>query len=161
VYSFLGDNPVDVDSIVRYFSWKPEWYTRNLIYKDDRFEMMAICWEPGHISKIHNHSEQKCWMTVPVGKLWGQNFAVEELDESRGHCKLRETDRFTLSDCESASVELEEPVHQVGNDAEWNERAVSVHIYSRPFDKCLSYCTKTHTFEEVVLSYDSIGGKPC
>ena len=46
VYSFLGDNPVDVDSIVRYFSWKPEWYTRNLIYKDARFEMMAICWEP-------------------------------------------------------------------------------------------------------------------
>ena len=161
VYSFLGDNPVDVDSIVRYFSWKPEWYTRNLIYKDARFEMMAICWEPGHISKIHNHSEQKCWMTVPIGKLWGQNFAVEELDESRGHCKLRETDRFTLSDCRSASVELEEPVHQVGNAAEWNERAVSVHIYSRPFDTCLSYCTETHTFKEVQLSYDSIGGKPC
>ncbi|HTH51165.1 MAG TPA: cysteine dioxygenase family protein [Pyrinomonadaceae bacterium] len=161
VYDFLGQNPVEVDSILRYFTWKPEWYTRNLIYRDDRFEMMAICWEPGHESRIHNHSEQKCWMTVPVGKLWGQNFAVEEIDESRGYCRLRETDTFTLAECQSASVELEEPVHQVGNSAEWNERAVSVHIYSRPYDRCLSYCRDTHTFKEVVLTYDSIAGKPC
>jgi len=161
VYKFLGENPVEVDSIVKYFHFKPEWYTRNLIYKDDRFELMAICWDVGQVSRIHNHSEQKCWMTVPVGKLWGQNFAVEEIDESRGHCKLRETDRFILADCQPASVELEEPVHQVGNSAEWNERTVSLHIYSKPYDRCLSYCRDTHTFKEVTLKYDSIGGKPC
>src|SRR5436305_1157718 len=115
VYSFLGDHPVEVDTIANFFTWNPEWYTRNLIFKDDRFEMMAICWEIGQVSRIHNHSEQKCWMTVPVGKLWGQNFAVEEMDEDRGYCKLRETDRFTLADSQSASVELEEPIHQIGN----------------------------------------------
>ena len=161
VYDFLGENPVDVDSIVKYFHFRPEWYTRNLIYKDDRFELMAICWDIGQVSRIHNHSEQKCWMTVPVGKLWGQNFAVEEIDESRGHCKLRETDRFILADCQPASVELEEPVHQVGNSAEWEERAVSLHIYSKPYDRCISYCRDTHTFREVTLKYDSIDGKPC
>jgi len=161
VYKFLGENPVEVDSIVRYFHFNPEWYTRNLIYKDDRFELMAICWEIGQVSRVHNHSEQKCWMTVPVGKLWGQNFAVEEMDESRGYCKLRETDRFTLADCQSASVELEEPIHQVGNSAEWEERAVSLHIYSKPYDRCLSYCRDTHTVREVTLKYDSIGGRPC
>lgn len=161
VYSFLAEHPVDVDSIVKYFSWNPDWYTRNLIYKDDRFELMAICWEIGQVSRIHNHSEQKCWMTVPVGKLWGQNFAVDEIDEARSYCKLRETDRFALADCQSATVELEEPIHQVGNSAEWNERAVSLHIYSRPYDRCLSYCRDTHTIREVTLKYDSIGGKPC
>jgi hypothetical protein len=100
-------------------------------------------------------------MTVPVGKLWGQNFAVDEINESRGYCKLRETDRFTLVDCQSASVELEEPIHQVGNSAEWKERAVSLHIYSKPYDRCLSYCRETDTFKEVLLTYDSIDGKPC
>ena len=44
VYQFLADHPVEVDSIVKYFHWSPNFYTRNLIYKDDRFEMMAICW---------------------------------------------------------------------------------------------------------------------
>ena len=161
VYEFLGDNPVDVDSISRYFFWRPECYTRNLIYKDDRFEMMAICWDRGQQSQVHNHADQKCWMMVPVGRLRGQNFAVDEYDEAMSYCKLRETDAFELSDCLAAKVELEEPIHQILNLPEYNERAVSLHIYSRPFDTCLSYCRDTHTFKEVSLSYTSIDGKLC
>ena len=161
VYQYLGDNPVDVDSIVKYFHWSQNFYTRNLIYKDDRFEMMAICWERGQVSRIHNHSDQKCWMTVPVGRLRGQNFSVAEIDESSGHCKLVETDAFELADCLAAKVELEEPVHQILNLAEYEQWAVSIHIYSKPYDRCLSYCRDTDTFKEVPLFYTSIGGKLC
>ncbi len=161
VYQFLADTPVDVDSITKYFHWSPNFYTRNLIYKDDRFEMMAICWEKGQVSRIHNHSDQKCWMTVPVGRLRGQNFAVAEQDQSRGFCKLIETDTFELSDCLAAKVELEQPIHQILNLAEYDQRAVSIHIYSKPYDSCLSYCRDTDTFKEVPLFYSSIGGKLC
>ena len=161
VYQFLTDTPIEVDSIIKYFHWSTEFYTRNLIYKDDRFEAMAICWEKGQVSRIHNHSDQKCWMTVPVGRLQGQNFAVAEIDESRGHCKLIETDNFELADCLAAKVELEQPVHQILNLAEYDQRAVSVHIYSKPYDRCLSYCRDTDTFKEVPLFYTSIGGKLC
>ncbi len=161
VYDFLGENPVDVDSITRYFHWSSDFYTRNLIYKDHRFEMMAICWEKGQVSRVHNHSDQKCWMTVPVGRLKGQNFAVAEIDEAKSYCKLRETDSFELADCLAAKVELEEPIHQILNLAEYDERAVSIHIYSKPYASCLSYCRDTHTFKEVPLSYHSIGGKLC
>ncbi|MEO6050762.1 MAG: cysteine dioxygenase family protein [Pyrinomonadaceae bacterium] len=161
VYQYLGDNPVDVDSIVKYFYWSQNFYTRNLIYKDDRFEMMAICWERGQVSRIHNHSDQKCWMTVPVGRLRGQNFSVAEIDEYKGHCKLVETDTFELADCLAVKVELEEPVHQILNLAEYDQRAVSIHIYSKPYASCLSYCRDTDTFKEVPLFYTSIGGKLC
>lgn len=161
VYEFLGQQPVEVDSITKYFFWNPDFYTRNLIYKDARFEMMAICWDKGQVSRVHNHSDQKCWMTVPVGKLLGQNFAVEEIDESSGYCKLKETDTFCLSDCLAAKVELEEPIHQILNLPEYDERAVSIHIYSKPYDRCLSYCRDTDTFKEVPLFYTSVGGKLC
>ena len=161
VYTFLGDNPVEVDSITRYFHWSPDCYTRNLIYKDARFEMMAICWEKGVASRVHNHFDQRCWMMVPVGRLHGQNFAVEEIDESRGYCKLKETNSFELSECLAAKVDLEEPIHQVINLAEYDERAVSIHIYSKPYDRCLSYCRDTDTFKEVKLYYTSIDGKLC
>jgi predicted metal-dependent enzyme (double-stranded beta helix superfamily) len=161
VYEYLGKNPVSVDSITRYFFWSDSFYTRNLIYKDERFEMMAICWEKGQVSRVHNHWNQKCWMTVPVGKLQGQNFAVESIDEEKGHCKLIETDTFYLSDCIAAKVELEEPIHQVLNLSEFDERAVSIHIYSKPYDRCLSYCRDTDTFKEVQLFYTSVDGKLC
>lgn len=161
VYQYLSENPVDVESIEPYFFWSEKFYTRNLIYKDKRYEMMAICWDKGQVSRIHNHADQKCWMTVPVGKLRGQNFRVAEIDEARGFCKLIETEQFDLSDCLAAKVELEEPIHQILNLPEFNQRAVSLHIYSKPFDKCLAYCCKTDTFKEVPLFYTSIEGKLC
>lgn len=161
VYHFLGHNPIDIDSISRYFFWSGKFYTRNLLYKDNRFELMAVCWDKGQISRVHNHADQKCWMTVVEGKLRGQNFAVEEIDETKSFCKLKETDMFDLSDCLAAKVELEEPIHQILNLPDFNKRAVSVHIYSKPIEKCLAYCRETDTFKEVNLCYTSIRGKLC
>ncbi len=159
VYQFLRENSVDVASIEKYLHWSEKFYTRNLIYKDERFEMMAICWNKGQVSRIHNHADQMCWMTVPVGKLRGQNFRILEIEEANGFCKLQETDQFDLSDCLAAKVELEEPVHQILNLSEFDERAVSLHIYSKPFEKCLSYCRETDRFAEVSLYYTSVRGK--
>lgn len=161
VYRFLRENPVDVNSIEKYLHWSDKFYTRNLIYKDERFEMMAICWNKGQVSRIHNHADQMCWMTVPVGKLHGQNFRAVEIDAAKNYCKLTETDCFDLSDCLTAKVELEEPIHQILNLPEFGTRAVSIHIYSKPFDKCLTYCRDTERFSEVLLFYTSIDGKLC
>jgi len=161
VCQFLAENPVDVDSIAAYFHWSEKFYTRNLIFKNERFEMMAICWDQGQVSKIHNHADQMCWMTVPVGKLRGQNFRAVEIDESKNFCKLKETNSFDLSDCLTAKVELEEPIHQILNLSEFESRAVSLHIYSKPFDTCLCYCKDTDTFKEVPLFYTSVEGKLC
>jgi cysteine dioxygenase len=161
VYDFLAGNPVAVESLDPFLHWSSNFYTRNLIYKDDRFEMMAICWDRGQVSRVHNHHDQRCWMMVPIGRLKGQNFAVESIDPSIGKCRLRETDSFELSDCLAAKVELEEPIHQILNLAEYDERAVSIHIYSKPFDRCISYCRDTDTFKEVKLFYTSVDGKLC
>ncbi len=161
VYQYLIDNPVNTDSIESYFHWSGKFYTRNLIYKDERFELMAICWDKGQVSRIHNHADQMCWMTVPIGKLRGQNFRVVDIVESQGYCKLEKTDTFDLAECLAAKVELEQPIHQILNLAEFDERAVSIHIYSKPFETCLAYCNESDRFSEVALNYASIEGKLC
>ncbi len=161
VYQFLSDNPIDVDSLSPYFNWSKKFYTRNLVFKDERFELMVICWEKGQESRIHNHADQMCWMTVPFGKLRGQNFRVVEQIDSQWYCKLERTETFDLAECLAAKVELEEPIHQILNLAEFDEKAASVHIYSKPFNKCLSYCDQTDRFSEVDLHYTSIDGKLC
>jgi len=74
---------------------------------------------------------------------------------------LEKTESFELSGCLAAKVELEQPIHQILNLAEFNERAVSLHVYSKPFDKCLSFCCETDTFREVPLYYTSVEGKLC
>ncbi|HEX8638213.1 MAG TPA: cysteine dioxygenase family protein [Pyrinomonadaceae bacterium] len=161
VYRYLAENSVEVDSIAPFFFWSEKFYTRNLIYKDERFELMVLCWDKGQVSRVHNHADQMCWMTVPVGRLRGQNFRAAEIDEEKRLCWLEETDCFDLSDCLAAKVELEEPIHQILNLPEFGERAVSLHIYSKPFDKCLSYCRETNRVSEVPLFYTSVKGELC
>ena len=41
------------------------------------------------------------------------------------------------------------PVHDVRNRREFGERAVSLHLYSRPFDSCIVYSAEQHTCGEI------------
>jgi cysteine dioxygenase len=48
-----------------------------------------------------------------------------------------------------------EPVHQVLNLTEFHQRAVSIHVYSKPFDSCEVYAKEKGTYGDVPLHYTS------
>ena len=56
--------------------WERQHYTRNLIDKTPFYELLAICWEIGQVSSVHNHRDQNCWMAVPIGRLRVENYRV-------------------------------------------------------------------------------------
>ena len=62
---------------------------------------------------------------------------------SHGTCKIIPTDIYDLDATHPAYVNPLEPVHQVLNLAEFNQRAVSIHVYSKPFDSCEVYTPRT------------------
>jgi cysteine dioxygenase len=62
---FLQETPLNPDSLAPYLIWDRQHYTRNLIDKTPLYELMAICWEVGQASSVHNHRDQNCWMAVP------------------------------------------------------------------------------------------------
>ena len=161
VYDYLKSNPVNPESLESYLFFSRNHYTRNLIFKNELFELMAICWEVGQASQIHNHHNQNCWMAIPLGKLRVQNFRVVDQNDAAWFCHLEPTNAFDIHQRMPAEVDPEEPVHQVLNLAEFNERAVSLHIYSRPFDRCLVYCKETNEYREVPLHYTSEYGRVC
>src|ERR1700694_1108548 len=76
IRSLLAKLPVDEASLATYLTWDRQHYTRNLIDKTDLYELIAICWEVGQCSSVHNHRDQNCWMAAPVGQLRGENFHV-------------------------------------------------------------------------------------
>ncbi len=161
VYDYLTRHPVDERSLEPYVSFSKNHYTRNLIFKNELFELIAICWEVGQASQIHNHHNQNCWMTIPTGRLRVQNFRVLDQNAATWYCQLEPTNAFDIHRLLPAEVNPEEPVHQVLNLPEFNQRAVSLHIYSRPFDRCLVYCCETSEYREVPLHYTSEYGKLC
>jgi len=157
--AFLRDNPVDPASLQPYLTWDRQHYTRNLIDKTALYELLAICWEIGQASSVHNHRDQNCWMAVPIGRLQVENFHVLYQDLALGKCSIKATEIVEMNVSQPCAVDPLAPVHRVLNPREFNQRAVSLHVYSRPFDSCVVYSAEQGSCGEIKLHYTTEYGK--
>jgi hypothetical protein len=99
-------------------------------------------------------------MAVPFGRLDVQNYEIVSMDGKTGYCELKEANRFTMDPDHPGHVAAELPVHAVLNPASYAARAASLHVYSRPYDRCLVYSLEGKSFMEVPLFFDTEFGKP-
>lgn len=155
IVKFLESTRVAPDTLAPYLTWDRQHYTRNLIDKTPLYELIAICWEVGQGSSVHNHRDQNCWMAVPIGRLLVENYRVisQKLDE--GTCSLETADTLEMNPLHPCAVDPQEPVHRVYNPREFNQRAVSLHVYSRPFDTCVVYSPEQGICGEIKLHYNT------
>ena len=160
VRALLAEMPVEESSLAPYLTWDRQHYTRNLIDKTELYDLIAICWEVGQCSSVHNHRDQNCWMAAPIGKLLVENFHLEFQDIKAGKCCLAASNTVELSAANPCAVDPQEPVHRVLNPREANQRAVSLHVYSRPFDTCVVYSPEQGTCGDIQLHYNTVFGKP-
>ena len=68
---------------------------------------------------------------------------------------------YPITPAEPAAVDTKEPVHEVVNLREFGERAVSLHVYSKPFASCEIYSLEKGNYSDVPLYYTSEYGKLC
>jgi cysteine dioxygenase len=160
VRRFLQETPVDAESLAPYLNWDRQHYTRNLIDRTALYELMAICWEVGQASSVHNHRDQNCWMAVPLGRLLVENFHLVDQDLQAGRSRLERTDTVEMNIAQPCAVDPADPVHRVVNPREFNARAVSLHVYSKPFDTCVVYSPEQGTCGEIQLHFNTEYGKP-
>lgn len=156
---FIQRHPLDRASLDKYAFFSERHYTRNLIFKNDLFEVLALCWWPGQQSSIHNHRDQTCWMAIGEGVLDNVNYKVHDRCPEKRTCRLEQTTTTFITREEPLAVDVNEPVHMIRNAEERGARAMSVHLYSRPFDTCEVYSPDLGTYQDVKLSYWSIHGK--
>ena len=86
-------------------------------------------------------------------------YRVLAQDAGRGTCKLERTDLLEMNPQQPCAVDPLEPVHKVFNPREFKERAVSLHVYSRPYDSCVVYSEEQGTCGEIKLSFNTEYGK--
>jgi cysteine dioxygenase len=156
---FLQDTPVEAESLAPYLNWDRQHYTRNLIDRTALYELMAICWEVGQSSSVHNHRDQNCWMAVPMGRLLVENFHLVHEDLQGGSCRLETTNTVEMNIAQPCAVDPADPVHRVVNAREFNQRAVSLHVYSRPFDTCVVYSPEQGTCGVIQLHFNTEYGE--
>jgi len=159
VLQFLTETPVAADTLEPYLCWDRQHYTRNLIDKTPHYELIAICWDIGQASSVHNHKDQNCWMAVPVGRLQVENYLLVSQDLEKGNCQLELAETIEMNPTHPCAVDPNDPVHGVLNPREFNQRAVSLHVYSQPFDSCVVYSPAQGTCGEIKLHYTTEYGK--
>src|SRR5215472_776881 len=155
VLAFMQEHTVDPGTLGPYLFFSRGNYTRNLIFRNDLCEVMTLCWEIGQASRIHNHRDQNCWMSAPIGRLRIQNFRVDGRDAAHATCRILPTEVYEMDASNPVHVNPLEPVHQVLNLPEFHQRAVSIHVYSKPFDSCEIYQRDKGTYGDVPLFYTS------
>jgi cysteine dioxygenase len=159
ILDFIRLRRVIPETLAPYLSWEQKHYTRNLVDKTPLYELIAICWNRGQGSVVHDHQNQNCWMAVPVGRLLVQNYRVIGQDLQKGTCKLVEAENFEMNSSRPVAVNPYRPVHRVYNPAEFDEKAVSLHLYSQPFDTCVVYSPESETCRLVSLQFTTQYGK--
>jgi cysteine dioxygenase len=167
VLDYLRETSVDRASLDRYVHFRPDMYTRNLVYRDEQLELMAVCWQPGQRTVIHTHNGQLGWMSVEQGALavinykWtGCNAAANQnvagLDCLAGATEL-DLERREIQECYPGgainTVDKEQTIHQVV--VEGREPVVSLHVYSRPIDSCVAFDLQKRSCYRRQLQYYS------
>lgn len=160
-------------SLSRFILYNDAFYTRNLIYRDDLFEVMTICWQPGQRTAVHTHNGQLCWAITQRGVLevvdykWlgcdhpeYQNVVGLDCLAGSEHIKLeRLRETVATTDGPVVTSDKLQTIHQIFNHAENRERAISIHIYSRPIDSCVAFDIEQQRCYRRQLSYFSQYGE--
>jgi cysteine dioxygenase len=171
VLHYCLETAVDRSSLGPYVHFRADMYTRNLVYRDELLEIMAVCWSPGQRTVIHTHNGQLGWMSVEQGALavvnykWlgcnaADNQNVVGLDCLAGATEL-DLDRRDVQECfpdgPVNTVDKVQTIHQVV--LQGSDPALSLHIYSRPIESCVAFDLENRRCYRRQLSFYSRYGE--
>ena len=141
--------PASLDPYVRFEIGR---YTRHLVHKSAEVEILVLCWAAGSRAPIHGHEGELCWARVERGTLAFTNYR----EVSRRPLRVSPVGPALVG----GPGHLDGPadLHAVENLPAFGGAAVSVHVYSKPYDECDIYDLDEGTVKRVRLRYDSVPG---
>jgi cysteine dioxygenase len=169
IHDYLVSYEIRHEELEQFKQWLPDRHTRNKIFRNDMIEVMLICWPVGTTTPLHTHNGQLGWMTMLEGKLVVENY-------HKVACDRPENQQVVGMDCLAGASHIEmehvntevavpsgplntvdktQTIHRIINLAEWNERAVSMHVYSRPIDSCVVFDLENQRCFRRDLKYDT------
>jgi len=136
----------------KYAHFDPHRYTRNLVDTGNgKFNLILLCWGEGMGSGVHDHANAHCWMKVMDGTLSEKLYDWPTSDSDGSSRNNMDTDSFqamtprVVNEYKAGEVAYINDtigLHRVENNSH-SERAVSLHLYSPPFEMCQSFDERT------------------
>src|SRR5262245_7430126 len=150
VRRFLTDTRIEPGALAPYVRFAEGRYTRHLVYKSREVEILVLCWSRGSRAPVHGHEGESCWARVERGRLRFTNY----VETSR--TPLRVVPVGGTFDGGPGYLDGPADLHAVENPTELGADAVSLHVYSKPYDECDIYDLEAGLVRRVQLRYDSV-----
>ncbi|SNT27745.1 Cysteine dioxygenase type I [Ekhidna lutea] len=129
----------------KYYSWSDEKQARNVLARNDDFEVLLVCWEKGQSSPIHDFNAQEAWIHPIEGMLREERFKINVDDD-----RLEKVSNMLLGNDEFSYMN-QIGIHRYSNANK--ARSVSLNIYRKPvaewhvYDEGSSSSTMMETWE--------------
>eukprot|EP01111_Echinosteliopsis_oligospora_P017996 TRINITY_DN801_c0_g1_i1.p1 TRINITY_DN801_c0_g1~~TRINITY_DN801_c0_g1_i1.p1 ORF type:complete len:212 (+),score=49.87 TRINITY_DN801_c0_g1_i1:53-637(+) len=136
IQDVLGKYAVQSEDFTDYIHFNDLHYTRNLVFLNDHFELMVLCWKEGQGSRIHSHTDSNCWMAVLDGLTEETRYVVKSGAHIKelvfpGPCpELHQIDQFISKKGDVGHINDEIGLHRVS--AAKGTHAITLHLYSPP-----------------------------
>lgn len=136
-----------------YSFWDKETYTRNCVSRNEDYELILLCWEPGQETPVHDHNGEECW----VYALKGDMEEIRYQDSTKATERITESKRSKMLEGSVAYMDDNLGYHSLHNRTQ--ERALTLHLYMKPIDSCKIYDTAEGAFIRKDMQYDTKDGR--
>ena len=133
LFDLVSRLEVDSALLAPYIQFSDDGYARNVLYRDDSFEAICLCWKPGQGTPVHNHGESFGVVYVYEGALAVTGFRRDDDGSLPGRAELTPV---TQAIAASGSIVMDRvgSIHRLGNPPFASRRVVSLHFYAGPLD---------------------------
>jgi hypothetical protein len=153
----LSEARLDDDEILRHLRFDAERYTRHLIHRTDTVEILALAWPKHSATPIHDHAGQRCWMVAHSGVFVVDDYRQVAGSRQPGYAvvePVRTVDNVTIGMPDFRGPG-ERDIHRVRLASDC-DRAISIHIYARPYASCLIFDETAREAREIPMNYDPL-----
>ncbi|HRF78449.1 MAG TPA: cysteine dioxygenase family protein [Flavobacteriales bacterium] len=121
--------------LMPYLRWNQRHYTRTCVVRNEKFELLVICYEPEQRTSIHDYDSASAWIITLMGEVVEDRFQRER----DGSIRLKQASRLTAG----ATVELtrENSIHRFANPGP--ARAITLNLYAPPMSQWRVYDERT------------------
>lgn len=104
----------------KYINLKKNDYNKNIIYRNNKYEIILISWDQNATTKIHNHPKNGCIMKILEGSLIEETYDTKTLDKIDTNIYEKDNTSYIHDNLY---------YHKITNNA---SQSFSLHIYSPP-----------------------------
>ncbi len=107
--------------LLPYLRWNQRHYTRTCVVRNDRFELLVVCFEAGQRTSIHDYDSEVAWIHPLMGEVVEERFRKEE-----GKLVVESTSRLVTG--RMGSLTREDSIHRF--TATGPGRAITLNLYA-------------------------------